>query len=65
MRALGTFEGKKSFVFITKHSGRYSVWVRPRSGPVKSGSILEFTSVDELRSFLNGLLDSPLKAHMY
>jgi hypothetical protein len=66
LRSEGTFEGKKCYVFVTRHSGRYAVWVRPKSERgKKDGRIIHFETYDSARDFLNGSLDRPLRAYLY
>ena len=66
IRALGEFEGRKSLIFITRHSGKYALWIRDRSRRSGAqGVILDFHGYGELRRFLEETLDKPIKAHMY
>lgn len=64
VRASGTYSGRKVFVFITKNSADYSVWVRGRSarGP---GEFKQFHDLRPLLRFLDGVLDEPLDAYIY
>ncbi len=66
VRASGTFEGTSSLIFVTKHSGTYSVWIRAnnRRDPAR-GRFKAFRSFSELSDFLEDVLDRPLKAHIY
>ncbi len=71
VRILTESEGRKRFVFVTRHSGKYSLGVsdaEARNGrwvPAKKMSFKEFSDQRMLREFLSGLVTKPLKAYVY
>ena len=66
VRANGEFEGRKSLIFITKHSGKYAIWIRDRSpSGRKNGTFRDFGTYGELLEFLQGTIDRPLLAFTY
>ncbi len=66
VRALGVYDGRRSLIFITKHSGSYALWIRDRNEKgTGRGAFLSFRDFEGLRGFLEKALDRPLRAHMY
>ena len=71
VRILAEGEGKKKLVFVTRHSGRYSLGIsdaEARNGkwvPGKKMSFREFSDQRMLREFLAGLVTKPLTAYVY
>ena len=71
VRILADGEGRKKLVFVTKHSGRYSLGIsdaEARNGkwvPGKKMSFREFSDQRMLREFLAGLVTKPLNAYVY
>lgn len=66
VRATGEFQGRKSLVFITKHSGKYALWIRDRRRSKGDlGVFKEFQDYGDLHKFLVGVLEKPLRAYLY
>ena len=71
VRILGEGEGRKKLLFVTRHSGRYSLGIsdaEARNGkwvPGKKMSFREFSDQRTLREFLSGDIAKPLTAYVY
>ena len=71
VRILAEDEGRKKLVFVTRHSGSYSLGIsdaEARNGiwvPRKKMSFREFSDQKTLREFLAGLVAKPLTAYVY
>jgi len=71
VRILAESEGRKKLVFVTRHSGRYSLGIsdaEARNGklvPGKKMSFREFSDQRTLREFLSGVVAKPLTAYVY
>ena len=71
VRILAEDEGRKKLVFVTRHSGRYSLGIsdaEARNGklvPGKKMSFREFSDQRTLREFLSGVIAKPLTAYVY
>lgn len=66
IRADAKLEGKAALVFITRHSGKYAIWIRAKRHPKgDKGTFVDFERFSELRDFLHGALVDPLKAYVY
>ncbi len=65
VRAFGEFRGRKSVIFITRHSGKYHLWVRGRGRKGEKGSFLDFDEFKDLHAFLERALDRPVQARVY
>ena len=71
VRILADGEGRKKLVFVTRHSGRYSLGITDadakngRLVPGKKMSFREFSDKRKLREFLAGLVTKPLTAYVY
>jgi hypothetical protein len=71
VRVLAEGEGRKRLVFVTRHSGRYSIGIsdaEARNGtwvPGKKMSFREFSGQRMLREFLVGIVAKPLTAYVY
>ena len=71
VRILAEGEGRKRLVFVTKHSGRYSLGITDADAkngtwvPGKKMSFREFSDQKMLREFLVGLVAKPLTAYVY
>ena len=71
VRVLAEGEGRKRLVFVTRHTGRYSIGIsdaEARNGtwvPGKKMSFREFSDQRTLREFLAGLVSKPLIAYIY
>ncbi len=71
VRILAEGEGRKKLVFVTKHSGRYSLEITDADAkngmwvPGKKMSFREFSDQRMLREFLAGLVAKPLTAYVY
>ena len=59
------FKGRKSLVFVTKHSGKYSVWLHQVGVESDPGVFANFEELAELRAFLDPVLVRPLSASLY
>ena len=71
VRILAEGEGRKKLVFVTRHSGRYSLGITDADAkngtwvPGKKISFREFSDQRMLREFLAGLVTKPLNAYVY
>lgn len=66
IRAEGKLRGKESLIFITRHSGKYALWIRARNGRSgERGTFLNFSEFSKLHKFLEETLNRPLRAHIY
>ncbi|MDA4128601.1 MAG: hypothetical protein OK422_04005 [Thaumarchaeota archaeon] len=66
VRAWGTFDGRKSLIFITRHSGKYAIWIRGvRLRRGDRGSFKDFRDYASVNRFLSSTLDTPIKAYLY
>ena len=71
VRILAEGEGRKKLVFVTRHSGRYSLGITDADAkngtwvPRKKISFREFSDQTMLREFLAGLVTKPLNAYVY
>jgi hypothetical protein len=71
VRILAEDEGRKKLVFVTRHSGRYSLGISDAHGgngiwvPGRKMSFREFSDQRTLREFLAGLVKKPLTAYVY
>ncbi len=71
VRILAEREGRKKLVFVTRHSGRYSLGITDADAkngtwvPGKKMSFREFSDEKMLREFLAGLVKKPLTAYVY
>ena len=71
VRVLAEGEGRKKLVFVTRHSGGYSLGIsdaEARNGtwvPGKKMSFREFSDQRMLREFLARLVTKPLTAYVY
>jgi len=65
IRTHGTVKGKKSFIFITRHSGRYFLWLRPVDAKGNPGTFRDFGQFSELRRFLDPIVEAPIRASLY
>lgn len=66
VRVYGKLNGRRSVIFITKHSGKYALWIRDRrSGKTGSGSFKDVDDYEELSNFLEGTIEKPLRAFIY
>ena len=71
VRILAEGEGRKKLVFVTRHSGTYSLGIsdaEARNGrlvPGKKMSFREFSDESMLREFLAGVVSKPLTAYVY
>ena len=64
IRMTAKIDGEKKLVFVTKHSGEYSLWVR-KNEETKGGSFRRFSDFPAVKKFLSGIVDKPLKAYVY
>ena len=66
VRTFAEFNGRKSLVFITKHSGKYALWIRDRRRRKGDcGIFKEFHDRGDLSKFLARTLERPLRAYIY
>ena len=71
VRILVEREGRKKLIFVTRHSGRYSLGITDADAkngtwvPGKKMSFREFSDEKMLREFLAGLVKKPLTAYVY
>lgn len=65
IRTHGTVKGKKTLVFITRHSGKYFVWLRPEDAKGDPGTFRDFGRLSELRRFLDPIVEAPARASLY
>ncbi len=68
-RVGGNYGGEDCFVFVTRHSGKYAIWLRARraGGRIRGGvnEFKDFSNLGLLKKFLVGVITEPLRAHMY
>ena len=66
VRASGEFQGRKSLIFITRHSGKYAIWIRDRRHREGDRGIFkDIHDYADLHKFLEGVLERPLRAYIY
>ena len=71
IRSLGRFSSRKCFIFITKSVNIYTTalysikTVKKESLPDKRLLVKEFQTLEELETFLAGIITKPVKAFAY
>jgi hypothetical protein len=69
VRIVARYDGKSSFVFVTRHSGKYALWIR--AAKQEAGSqprreeFKDFKDFALLKKFLFGVISEPIKAYVY
>ncbi len=69
VRIIAKYHGEVCLVFVTKHSGKYALWIRAarkkRKTPDRTEEFKDFKDLDLLKKFLLGIVAEPLKAYVY
>jgi hypothetical protein len=69
VRIAARYRGEDCFVFVTRHSGKYALWLKTaRSKGGSQPRTEEFKDFDEfavLKKFIFGVISEPLRAYVY
>ncbi len=71
IRALGTFEDRPCFIFVTRFVGMYTAMVYERGGTKKTPTVgkrilaKEFGSRGEVATFLKAIMPRKVEAYLY
>ncbi len=69
VRIMANYHGEDRLVFVTRHSGKYALWIRPvrqgRKSEDRTGEFKDFRDFRLLKKFLFGIIAEPLKAYVY
>ena len=66
VRIQSTFRKRTGAIFITKHTGKYHLWIKQDTlQRGDAGTFMEFPDFEALSKFLLGVLHGPLHAFIY